>query len=163
MIQRIQSLLLLLVTVCGILLFSFSVTRDYPNPEGIVVHSSQFSAWTIKVMNADGDVIGQIHRNIYVMILNIASILLAFVVIFMFKKRFLQSMMCRLLILINAGLIVALIYAMEDGGGAKALIDNSPKAYLYYILPSLGIIFSYLANIYIQKDEKLVRSTDRLR
>lgn len=163
MIQRIQSLLLLLVAVCGILLFSFSVTRNYPNPEGVVVHTSEFNAWTIKVMNAEGNQIGQTHTNIYVMILNIAAIILAFVNIFLFKKRFLQGMMCRLLILLNAGLIVALIYAMEDGGGAKALIENSPKAYLYYFLPSMGIIFSYLANLFIQKDDKLVKSADRLR
>ncbi|MEM9527068.1 MAG: DUF4293 domain-containing protein, partial [Bacteroidota bacterium] len=78
--------------------------------------------------------------------------------IFLFKNRPLQMK------LTLAGIVLV---AFAIGYGAYQLFTDSAAALatpdIGVALPVLAIIFSFLAQRYIKKDEKLVRSADRLR
>jgi hypothetical protein len=86
--------------------------------------------------------------------------LTAAVVIFLFKSRPNQiSWLRRALIfqVLGLGFSTGVLFSM--GGMSVNLIDEG----LSILLPLLAFFFMVIALIYIRKDEKLVRSIDRLR
>ncbi len=85
----------------------------------------------------------------------ISSIILFFI-IFFYKKRGFQSLVCLLLIISNLVVFLFITYNLLN----KMYID------LVYTIPFLIIIkqfFIFLARRSIIRDEKLIRSIDRLR
>jgi peptidoglycan/LPS O-acetylase OafA/YrhL len=82
------------------------------------------------------------------------------ITIFLFKKRVIQIRTTQVVLLAHIALLVAFFYVSDSIGkkiGADAVYDVA--AYLALI----PLVFLVLANRAIIKDEKLVRSTDRLR
>lgn len=78
--------------------------------------------------------------------------------IFLFKNRRLQSRLSLLsIVIIFIGVVAGVLFFVQDS--ASRLADFGLGA----LLPLLAIVFAILANRYIMKDEKLVRSMDRLR
>ena len=88
----------------------------------------------------------------------IISTLIAFIAIFKFKKRQLQFVLGRIIILINLFLLGILIYLSLNISGEV----SSEKGIVMFI-PSVVIILAVMANNAIKKDENLVKSVDRLR
>ncbi len=89
----------------------------------------------------------------------IASSILAFVTIFMFKNRQLQFVLGRINILINLFLLGLLIYLSLTVSGETSVSEKG----IGMFLPILAILLLVLANKAIKKDEDLVKSVDRLR
>ena len=82
--------------------------------------------------------------------------ILGFLSLFLFSKRKIQSIFCFVLILLN--LVVILIYGREALGG------NSNFIILIILVSSfLECVLLFLARRAINKDERLVRSIDRVR
>lgn len=79
--------------------------------------------------------------------------------IFNFKKRKNQIFINRVLILINALLIGLLVYWLLNLSGG---IDIPEKG-IEPIFPILAIVCLIIANTHIRRDERLVKSVDRLR
>ena len=129
MIQRIQSIFLLIVVLCGAA-YIFVVQYN----ENALSDDEMFYSCSI--------------------LLNFISILLAVINIFLYKNRKLQMRLCSLLIVLNAFLVLFI-----------------PLLVHYYIInqlwticfPLISTLSSFLARIYIKKDEELVRSSDRIR
>lgn len=146
MIQRLQSIFLLLLAISTGLLFIWPIAS-----------SSQQDAYLF----ADGQY--SIEDNVLLMILTAIGAILALVAIFLFRNRTLQlrmtylSTICSILI----PLVAILIYLNETKNSAVPAntIDDQAGAYL----PVLGIVFGLLAARFIRKDDKLVKSMDRLR
>lgn len=149
MIQRIQTLFLLLVVVLmGVTAFCPLVEIVNGTPE----LSIAFSSYGI---GADFPTWG-------VLTLAVASALLAFVNIFLYKKRKLQVNIGYLtVILIVVYYVTALVYMNAFLGK----IDSAYTLNLQFgiILPVAALIFDLLAISRIKKDEKLVKSLDRIR
>ena len=85
----------------------------------------------------------------------ISSIILFFI-IFLYKKRSIQSLFCLLLIISNFVVLLFITYNLFN----KMYPD------LVYTIPFLIIVkqfFIFLARRSILRDEKLIRSVDRLR
>ena len=85
----------------------------------------------------------------------ISSIILFFI-IFLYKKRSIQSLFCLLLIISN---FVVLLFITHN-------LFNKMYLDLVYTIPFLIIVkqfFIFLARRSILRDEKLIRSVDRLR
>ena len=93
---------------------------------------------------------------------NIGSILLVLMGVFSllnYKKRKLQILLNTISIIINALLIGILMYwLLKLSGGI-----DFPEKGIEPIFPFISIICLLIANVYIKKDEKLVKSVDRLR
>jgi hypothetical protein len=93
--------------------------------------------------------------NFFTLLLTIASIGISTVTIFMFKDRKLQMRLCLLGILVSVLILVLYILNM------RKLITSTPA--LWAILPVVVIASYFMAFRNIRKDEKLVKSLDKLR
>lgn len=140
MIQRQQTLWLLLSTAAAVLTFMF----PFATGEELVVKTAMKQ--TVEVIAGD---------NFFTLLLTIASIGISAVTIFMFKDRKLQMRLCLLGILVSVLILVLYILNM------KKLITSTPA--LWAILPVVVIASYFMAFRNIRKDEKLVKSLDKLR
>lgn len=143
MLQRIQSIFLFLAAGSCFGLFGADAA-DTPEP---VADSALFADASYTVFDVP----------LLIGLFALAGVLLL-VTIFLFKNRSLQ-------IKLTLGGVLLVVLAV--GYGAYELFTDSAAALatpdLGVALPILAIVFSFLAQRYIKKDEKLVRSADRLR
>lgn len=146
MIQRIQSIFLLLAAgaAFGLLGLPFATTASE------VQSSSLFS-----------DRIYDLNDHIALLVLFCLAGGLAFINIFLFNNRKTQLTVGRIAIVTNIiGLAFAIILYMQDIGNlGSATPDDSPGLFM----PLLFLVFGVLALRFISKDEKTVKSMDRLR
>ena len=140
MIQRQQTLWLLLATAAAVLTFMF----PFATGEELVVKTAMKQPVEIIAGN-----------NFFTLLLTIASIGISAVTIFMFKDRKLQMRLCLLGILVSVLILVLYIMHM------RKLINSTPA--LWAILPVVVIVSYFMAFRNIRKDEKLVKSLDKLR
>lgn len=95
-------------------------------------------------------------------VINIGSVVLVLVgllSVFSFKNRKRQILLNHISIIINVLLIGVLAYWILNLPGGIQL----PEKGIEPIFPLIAIICLLIANIYIRKDERLVKSVDRLR
>jgi hypothetical protein len=140
MIQRQQTLWLLLATIAGILSFMFPF-----------VTGTELVEKTTMQKPAEIDA----GSRFFILLLTIASIAISTIAIFLFKNRKQQQWLCLLGVLI-AGLLIFL-YILEMNKLIK------PTLALFCILPFAMLVGYFLAFRNIRKDEKLVKSLDKLR
>ena len=135
MLQRIQSVYLLLAAICS---------------GGL----SQVLSLT-----AVGSNIEYAFDSLEYMILFLASAALSLIAVFLFKTRQTQFVLGRLNIILNLILLGLFIYRLLTLSGETA---NSEKG-IGLLLPVVSIVLLVFANKAIKKDEALVKSVDRLR
>ena len=87
------------------------------------------------------------------------SAILAVYAILKYKKRIVQQRLNWLNILINLTLLGIFAYRMLRASGESFISEKGVGLFL----PVLSIVFLFLANKAIGRDEKLVKSADRLR
>jgi hypothetical protein len=154
MIQRIQSLFLLLAAICPALLFLLPFAgfqRDQHHNDLLVCG----------ITGLEGDAAAHGVTTLPTIIVTGLCVLLPLYVIFQYRKRILQIKLSKLAIFLNAGLMV-LMFAMADK--VSTMLSNSERMYsVGAIFPVLAIIFLILSIRFIRKDEELVRSADRIR
>ena len=95
-------------------------------------------------------------------LLNISSIVLVIVgalSIFSFKNRKRQILLNTISIIINVLLIGVLAYWLLNLSGGI----HFPEKGIEPVFPLIAVICLLIANVYIRKDERLVKSVDRLR
>ena len=146
MIQRIQSIFLLLAAGASLGLWGLPFART---PQAIE-RSEIFN-----------DAVYNLQDQVGLMVLFSLAGALAFLGIFLFRNRSLQMKMSMSALLLNLGGLVFGIYYLAQHiteQGEKALQD---AAGMY--LPVAAILFTFLAYRFIKRDEKLVKSMDRLR
>ena len=142
MIQRIQSIYLAIVfTLSAILPLVFKLWDD-----------SKKAVYALDLLS-DLSIIAKL-----VPVFFLISALLAIVSIFKYKKRQLQFVLGRIIILINLFLLGILIYLSLNIPG-----EASSEKGIGMFIPVVVILFTVLANKAIKKDEDLVKSVDRLR
>ncbi|NJC26081.1 DUF4293 domain-containing protein [Neolewinella antarctica] len=143
MIQRIQSIFLFLGAVlCFVLFFTDVADTPAPMETSSLFADAQFTLFDDPIL---------------LVLFGLAGVLLL-VNIFLFNNRKLQmtlSLVAILLVVLGAGYGAFRFFTDVAAGSA------TPDFGL--ILPLLAIIFGWLARNNIKKDEKLVRSADRLR
>ena len=143
MIQRIQSVFLFLAAGACFGLFG----TDAADTDAPVASSEVFADGSFTVFD-DPVLIG---------VFALAGVLFL-ADIFLFRNRNLQIALSRVgLFLVGIGVGYGGYLWYTDSAGASATPDFGVA------LPVLAFIFAVLAAFYIKKDEKLVRSADRLR
>lgn len=140
MIQRKQTLWLLLATAAAVLTFMF----PFATGEELVEKTAMKQNTEITA-----------GSSFFTLLLTIASVGISAIAIFMFKDRKLQMRLSLLGLLIAAGIFVLYILEM------RKLVTSTPA--LWAILPLLTIAGFFLAFRGIKSDEKLVKSLDKLR
>jgi hypothetical protein len=102
----------------------------------------------------------ELFGSIYIVAsLSLVSFLLAIVSIFSYKKRVRQILLNNINIFINVLLTGLLIYWLLNLSGGISF----PEKGIELAFPPISLFCLFMANIYIRKDEKLVKSVDRIR
>ena len=136
MIQRIQSIYMLLVALLGgVGPFLAYLWLD--------AQGSEFFA----------------KNELWVSIVLYGSAVLALVAIFLYKKRQNQFVVNRLNIILNLFLLGFFVYRSLNLSGETLVSEKG----IGMLIPVFSIVFLVLANRAIKKDENLVKSVDRLR
>lgn len=138
MIQRRQTLWLLLAIIAAVLSFLFP-----------------FVTGKEAIKNMQADKVIDAASDFFLLILTGGSIILSTVTIFLFKDRKMQIRLCLLGLLLSVIIIVRYIILMNK-------LTNTILA-LYAVLPFIFLAGYFLAFRDIRKDEKLVKSLDKLR
>jgi len=140
MIQRQQTLWLLLATVAAILSFMFPfVTGTETVDNTTMTRPAEIDAGS----------------RFLILILTIATTAISFITIFLFKNRKQQIWLCIAGMLLTA--LLLFLYITE-----RNKLTN-PTIALTALLPFLVLVGYYLAFRNIRKDEKLIKSLDKLR
>ena len=150
MIQRIQTLYLLLVVILGTLLCFFSPVQ-FLMPEGTeYISLMPFNKWALAAIT-------------------VAIPALALVTIFLFRRRLLQSRLNITNVVLCLGYYAMLaLYIAFIVKGYEPLVDNTLSGAEWYLsvwaaIPLVNIVLIMMATRRILKDEALVRAADRLR
>ena len=141
MIQRQQTLWLLLSTVAGIFSFMF------PFATGEVLEEKTGLKKAFQLTAS--------HNNFFILLLSIACIGVAAVTIFLYKDRKLQIKLTLLGLLLSIVLLVLYFIEMQK------LLASTPA--LWAVLPLAIVIGFFMAYRGIRKDERLVKSLNKLR
>lgn len=155
MIQRIQSIFLLAVTLCLTVLIFLPIANVIAGSNSWVLSAFSFS-------DIEGN---SVDSFIPIGFVAIVSALVSLISIFLFKNRGLQIKLSKLNLLLISLTLVACVFFTE------IIIDKDDplfaEATVHYqfavALPIVALILNYLAIRFIKKDEDLIRSADRLR
>ena len=145
MLQRIQTLFLLLAAVCSGLIFLFPFATS---------ESVQSSA-----ILSDG--VYDFNDNIAIPILFGLGALLSLGALVSFKNRKNQSLLGRIALIANLiGMILVAVFFLTDGVNMGTV---EPEDGVGAYLPAGAMVLLGFALHFIKKDDKLVSSMDRLR
>jgi hypothetical protein len=147
MIQRIQSLYLLLATAAYVCLFFF--------PFATFVSVDRTTELSILGLSENGFLL---ERTVPLLAGVLLLIILTFSIIFLYKKRMLQSKFTAISLLLNVALIAGMFFYSDHFAG-QSMVDYTTGSYLVLV----PLVFLWLANRAIRSDELRVRSSDRLR
>jgi hypothetical protein len=159
MLQRIQSVFLFLVAVFGVLTLVFPIAEFAGE-----MNMLRFYLYNIQELSPDpfGHSVSTYDRwlTLPLALGQFVIILLAFITIFQYKRRMLQNRLNLLNIFLNVLLIGGIFYyvsMLETATGATADYQIAT------VFPLVSLVMIFLANHYIRKDERLIRSANRLR
>jgi hypothetical protein len=158
MIQRIQSVFLFLAFLAALAVFFFPLAGVYSD---LVAY--KFYIYEFKNMVPGEPSLFSFMTTFPLLLLNIIVAGLSVTCIFLYKNRVRQAKLVRLAILLEIALIalVFFMYASIIERNLHVTPDYLDEAGMYF--PLISLIFMIIANRFIMKDEKLVRSVDRLR
>lgn len=159
MIQRIQSLFLLVIALSGIV-FLFTPILEIINNE------SFYTMDAFNVFEMDNNAKNPLKSNIGLAVMSIIITLLSSIIIFLYKNRPLQIKLSKLLILLLA-LELAALFFYNDAAKSFLSEPTNENIIISYkigvVIPIISIVFAYMTIRFIKKDDELVRSADRLR
>lgn len=141
MIQRIQSIWMLLAAGCTACLYYFPV-------------------YMIALQGGERRFL-MVGERYHLLIIAAAMLLLPLVSIFLFKHRTRQKKLIWLAVLLNV--LFTVLFWLATSAFAKDLPVAKQTFQLGALLPLLNIAFLLMAYSGIRKDEKLIKSVDRLR
>ncbi len=148
MIQRKQTLFLLAIAIIAIILFFVPFLSVTINEQ------------LYKICLMPGCSPEVVKSTIYVpMILNGIILIGSLVSVFQFKNRILQQKLSNLLGALNVVLMALFFLLSYTNSTDLNAVNYSFGAFL----PAINVIFAFLAAYFIKKDERLVRSADRIR
>ena len=155
MIQRIQTIFLLVAAIASslALFLSFGKIVD-------VGGSYNLTATGFHKIGAEGSADTVVLSAYPLFGLALLTALISIGAIFLYKNRKLQVRLTQVNMLLNGAFLgVIFLYVQKAEEEISAMLHYQ----MGVIAPFLAIIFLILAGRYINKDEELVRSTERLR
>ncbi len=156
MIQRIQTLLLIIVFGAGLAAFFFPIANFFSS----ALYTIELGVFGVKEYADYG--IDYPDTVLLAVVLGLITILV-FITIFLYKRRMVQVRLIRFNMLLNIvylGLVFFFyVPELEKLSQVSADYVNEPGIYLSIV----SVVFLFLSSRFIMRDEKLVRSADRLR
>jgi len=155
MIQRVQSIYLLLAGLAIFALFLF------PLAHGVYINTIPS---TIKITGVYQDAGGrEAHMQTFTALIAATAVvgILPLILIFLYKNRKQQITLCYLYILVIIGFSFWMVQTIKSVTGGLTLTTSNFG--IGALLSSISIVFVLVAVKSIRNDEKLIKSADRLR
>ena len=158
MIQRSQTVYLLLAAICGGLTFFLPYAQYFAEKTKLAEYG-MFGL--VNLVNGAMESTGPYMFPAWVF--GVFSVLVPLIAAWMYRNRPVQGKVARLASLVNLGYVVYLFFAIDTlklehyGESARVLFHAG------FFAPVAAIAFTFLAVRGIRKDEALVKSLDRLR
>ena len=164
MIQRIQSVFLLAAALSLLAALFFPIWSE-TNSEGTEKVALNVYELRHERLQADGTVAQTINKKdtFYISLFLFAGAAIALIAIFQFKNRLRQIQLGALNSLVTGGGILFTWFVYINK--AELVVDPTGQGQfgIGFYLPLAALLLNSLANRFIRRDEKLVRSADRLR
>lgn len=157
MIQRVQSILLLVVVLCMAALFFVPVWHKQNTN---LNEQATLTAYTLEHTRTGSAITTQPAWYVALLAGFVAGV--AGFSLFQYRNRLLQMKLGALISLLSAGLLLAIGLLMREGESLfSPSIRGEYQAGVY--LPLVAVIANMFATRFIRRDEQLVRSSDRIR
>ncbi|AFK03478.1 hypothetical protein Emtol_2341 [Emticicia oligotrophica DSM 17448] len=156
MLQRPQSLLLLIVAICMIVFLGTQTWHKTVGTEEI-----SLNAYTLSYVKA-----GSIVKNTpvyYLAVLAVLSAGLSIFTIFQYKNRVRQMLLVSLNSLVGAALLGTTVYHIQMDANKLFSPENQGEFGISFWGAFLALALNWVANRLIRNDEKKVRDADRMR
>ena len=158
MIQRVQSIYLLLATLAGLMTFFLSYAH-FDADGAKVAEYAMFG-----VFNVQSEMLEMTGPYSFpVWIFGALAVIVPFLTIFLYKNRPMQLRLAHLASLMNLGYVVYLFFAVDAIN--EQVFDNSLRVLHQagFYMPVIAIVFCFLGVRGIKRDEALIKSLDRIR
>ena len=156
MIQRIQTLYLFIAIIVIVLMFFFPIAGYYGD-----LHTFIFSVLGIKNMVPDAQEIFNKYFTFPIVFFIISIVIITITTVFIYKNRPKQLKLIKLSILLNIMMIIGIFIVYSRMIQSVIEVNEVFKTAAFF--PLISLIFFVLAYRAVKRDEKLVRSADRLR
>jgi Ca2+/Na+ antiporter len=158
MIQRIQTVYLLLAAIAALLTFFFPYAHFYSGDLKVAEYA-MFGVFNVQSETVE-------LSNLYgfpAWAMGVIATLVPLVAIFLFKKRPVQYRIARLAYLVNMVYVVYLFFGIDKANDVVFEGSLSVMHHVGFYLPVAAVVFAFLGVRGIKKDEDLVKSLDRIR
>ena len=155
MIQRKQTLYLLIAVILMVLVMSFPLGKYLVGDDEFIL--------TVFSMSLVGS--GKVIGTIPLTILSVLALAIPLITIFLYKRRLVQIRLCFAEFVILAGLQGFVVWYLLHAKSTLA-VSGEELSVVYTlpaIFPLISLFFIWLALRGIMKDEALIRSMDRIR
>jgi len=154
MIQRIQTVFLFITAALCVALFFVNIAEFDVDGSAVTLSLSQYSDEAGKMIESTHIIYQQVILTALVALINLIAI-------FLYNNRILQMRVCIYSIILQVAILVMFAFYIWIGQ------SENGNEFLHFgigsFIPLITIILTYLAFHSIKKDEKLVRSLDRIR
>ena len=165
MIQRLQTIFLILALITNGLMFSFEFwSASAANESDQIVEQVSLSLMQLTYETTLQDKSAASETHIYLISLHGLASLLALGAIFLYTNRTLQLRVSRLGMLLETGLLVLLLFytdGVTEDYFTHSISNSSYQLGIFF--PIISVLCFFMANLFIMKDERKVRSAERLR
>lgn len=124
---------------------------------------AMLSLFYFPIYKFEGALPQKIGTNALSILLCGLSIVLSFLTLISFKKRKNQLALNWVNILVCIGLQAWLLYTIEAHRSSDGLVSLPGYYWVGCFIPIIALVFLFMAYAGIRKDEKLIKSLDRLR
>lgn len=160
MLQRIQTVFLLLA---GLVMITFLFVPIWEKDNASTGETYTMTAFYYEHLNSNSEPAEmEMTPYMYIGIGAVICAILAFLEISYYKKRMTQMKIGTLnALLMGIVMVITAWFASEKNTNVLPEIQNGYAIGIF--LPGVALIFNAMANRFIRRDERLVRSVDRLR
>jgi hypothetical protein len=162
MIQRIQTVFLFLAFLATVAIFFFPLAGIYGDLDAYKLFIYGF----VNLVPGEASLFS-FMTTFPLLLLNLLVAVLSVICIFLYKNRVRQAKLVRLAVLLEIILIVLVLFVyaniIEKNLHVSPVYIDTERIINGIYFPLITLVFLVLANWGILRDEKLVRSADRLR
>lgn len=161
MVQRIQTLFLILSAIALVALAFFPIA-NFTNAPGVEGATAYYIFTIFEISDGVGGSPFSFWFTLPLIVIPAAIAILSIVAVFLYKNRPEQIRLTQTGIFLNILLVVGILFFyIERIESVTQTTANYEYVGIY--LPLISLVFLVLAHRFIRRDEKLVRSIDRLR
>lgn len=156
MIQRIQTIFLLLAAIVSMMVFVFPLASYFSD----LVAMQLFLTGPVSLTPGTEVLSINVFFSYFLAVLNAMAGFIALYAMLKYKQRLFQLKLVKVSLLLNIVLLVVLFVLCDF---IKSKLNVSPEYGLGIIFPIISIVLLLLAQRGIKKDEAKVKSTSRIR